>query len=601
MSETVTEDHSSSISLDSLPTSQIFIAVSNAVGSIIIVCCSGYYLVKNKTISVSHAPIFSQYLFQVTLPSLLLSQTSKGFMDPSLHWAPVAFFAVVNIFLGHLVGFLVAKYLLVGWGSISDASFVGCFGLCNCFNTTSIIPLCICGVLFGEHNVLGPEVIPRGLQRATSYVAIYFATMQLLLWTFGYHVLKSSAGEEFPPAEGNQIGNGGSARVGYFKDSENEEEEEDERMGVLSGSSGRQQQSRIRTKDGMQFTLVVDNCDEDDEETHSLSQEGLHVNRKQSNTDSHRYSEVGRGDDEISHQGYHSQEVSNVSLYTDLPGVDSGVSPRRSEASGGAEMGFHDSRTSFSMNMDLDDDRDRNASLLEKSYIYIRNGIVSQKDFIQRIFSPPLIAVCMSFIISNVSFLRATFLNEHAPLKFMIEGAELLGTAIVPLGLFIVGMGLAPKGDTLANGNGANANVNGQEQEIEMESEDSHGENRVMLTEGAPADKKILDKTALFASIFLRLIVMPVIGLGFVMFLEKFMVNSGANGAKGEEGLDKVMLFVILTEAAMPVTGLLSVMCNIFQRPDHGSAVGEIVFWQYVSSIITISLLLPVFILLLWK
>lgn len=180
----------------------------------------------------------------------------------------------------------------------------------------------------------------------------------------------------------------------------------------------------------------------------------------------------------------------------------------------------------------------RSIRCLAEPRVVRRMRIVAEQTPIQHILQPPTIASLLAIIIGSVPQLKALFFGYDAPLSFVTDSLEILGGAMVPSVMLILGG---------------------------------------MLAEG-PNESKLGLRTTI-GIVVARLLVLPVLGIGIVVLSDKlnFLVEN-----------DAMFRFVLLMQYTTPSAILLGAIASL-----RGYAVSEasaLLFWQHVFALFSLSL-----------
>ncbi|KAG6707079.1 hypothetical protein I3842_06G013700 [Carya illinoinensis] len=185
----------------------------------------------------------------------------------------------------------------------------------------------------------------------------------------------------------------------------------------------------------------------------------------------------------------------------------------------------------------------RSIRCLAAPKVFRRMRIVAEQTPIRHILQPPMIASLLAIIIGTVPQLKAFFFGYDAPLSFLTDSLEILGGAMVPSVLLILGG---------------------------------------MLAEG-PIDSNLGLRTTVGISIA-RLLVLPVLGIGIVALSDKMnlLVDD-----------DAMYRFVLLLQYTTPSAILLGAIASL-----RGYAVGEastLLFWQHIFALLSLSLYIVIY------
>lgn len=179
----------------------------------------------------------------------------------------------------------------------------------------------------------------------------------------------------------------------------------------------------------------------------------------------------------------------------------------------------------------------RSIRCLAEPKVVRRIRIAAEQTPIRHILQPPTIASLLAIIIGTVPQLKAFLFGYDAPLSFVTDSLEILGGAMVPSVMLILGG---------------------------------------MLAEG-PIDSKLGLRTTVGISIA-RLLVLPILGIGVVALSDKlnFLVHG-----------DAMYRFVLLLQYTTPSAILLGAIASL-----RGYAVSEasaLLFWQHVFALFSLS------------
>ncbi|XP_031501392.1 protein PIN-LIKES 2 [Nymphaea colorata] len=176
-----------------------------------------------------------------------------------------------------------------------------------------------------------------------------------------------------------------------------------------------------------------------------------------------------------------------------------------------------------------------------------RIRIVAEQTPIQHILQPPTIASLLAIVVGMVPHLKDFMFGADAPLSFFTDSLEILGGAMVPSVLLILGG---------------------------------------MLAEG-PNESQLGIRTTI-GVIVARLLILPLLGIGVVILADK--LNLLVAG-------DQMYRFVLLLQYTTPSAILLGAIASL-----RGYAVSEasaLLFWQHVSAVFSLSVYIVVYFKLL--
>ncbi|KAL4365279.1 hypothetical protein AHAS_Ahas07G0090200 [Arachis hypogaea] len=181
----------------------------------------------------------------------------------------------------------------------------------------------------------------------------------------------------------------------------------------------------------------------------------------------------------------------------------------------------------------------RSIRCLAEPRVVRRIRIVAEQTPIQHILQPPTIASLLAIFIGMIPQLKALFFGFDAPLLFITDSLEILGGAMVPSVMLVLGG---------------------------------------MLAEG-PNESKLGLRTTI-GIIVARLLVLPLLGIGIVTLSDKL-------NFLGEP--DAMFRFVLLLQYTTPSAILLGAIASL-----RGYAVSEasaLLFWQHIFALFSLSLL----------
>ncbi|KAI3825090.1 hypothetical protein L1987_06566 [Smallanthus sonchifolius] len=192
----------------------------------------------------------------------------------------------------------------------------------------------------------------------------------------------------------------------------------------------------------------------------------------------------------------------------------------------------------------LQDDEERQAIETETEPIVVQKvRIVAEKTPIKNIFQPPTIASLLAIIIGSIPRAKSFVFGHDAPLGFITDSLEILGGAMVPSVMLVLGG---------------------------------------MLAEGPNVSKLGLKTTV--GVIVARLIVLPVLGIGVVDLADKVHLLIAD---------DAMYRYVLMLQYATPSAILLGAVAIM-----RGYAVSEasaLLFWQHVFALFSLSVYIFVY------
>ncbi|MED6113556.1 Protein PIN-LIKES 2 [Stylosanthes scabra] len=185
----------------------------------------------------------------------------------------------------------------------------------------------------------------------------------------------------------------------------------------------------------------------------------------------------------------------------------------------------------------------RSIRCLAEPRVVRRIRIVAEQTPIQHILQPPTLASLLAICIGMVPQLKALFFGDDAPLLFITDSLEILGGAMVPSVMLVLGG---------------------------------------MLAEG-PNESKLGLRTTI-GIIVARLLVLPLLGIGIVTLSDKLNFLGETNA---------MFRFVLLLQYTTPSAILLGAIASL-----RGYAVSEasaLLFWQHIFALFSLSLYIVVY------
>lgn len=173
--------------------------------------------------------------------------------------------------------------------------------------------------------------------------------------------------------------------------------------------------------------------------------------------------------------------------------------------------------------------------------------IVAKQTPIGQILQPPMIATFLAFFVGMVPFVKSFVYGDDAPLSFLSDSFDILGGAMVPSVMLVLGG---------------------------------------MIAEG-PNDSRLGLRTTI-GIIVARLLVLPLIGIGLVCLADRmnFLIPG-----------DQMYRFVLLLQYTTPSAILFGAVASL-----RGYAVSEasaLLFWQHVFAVFSLSMYIIVYFKLL--
>lgn len=163
--------------------------------------------------------------------------------------------------------------------------------------------------------------------------------------------------------------------------------------------------------------------------------------------------------------------------------------------------------------------------------------VVAEKTPIRYLMQPPIVASLLAIAVGVFPNTRAILFGDDAPLGWFTDSLTILGAALVPCVMLVLG-------GTLSVGPGSS-------------------ELGVRTTVGIT---------------FTRLVLLPPIGIGVVLLAHKLGVLPPD---------DKMFMFVLLLQHTMPTAILSGAMTSM--RGYGEREASALLFWQHISSVITIA------------
>ncbi|XP_024356647.1 protein PIN-LIKES 2 [Physcomitrium patens] len=163
--------------------------------------------------------------------------------------------------------------------------------------------------------------------------------------------------------------------------------------------------------------------------------------------------------------------------------------------------------------------------------------VVAEKTPIRHLMQPPIIASVLAIFVGIFPNTNALLFGDDAPLGWFTDSLTILGAALVPCVMLVLG-------GTLSVG---------------------------------PGSSELGMRTTIGISVT-RLVLLPLIGIGVVLLAHKLGVNPHG---------DKMLMFVLLLQHTMPTAILSGAMTSM--RGYGEREASALLFWQHVSAVVTIA------------
>ncbi|KAK6151041.1 hypothetical protein DH2020_015973 [Rehmannia glutinosa] len=182
--------------------------------------------------------------------------------------------------------------------------------------------------------------------------------------------------------------------------------------------------------------------------------------------------------------------------------------------------------------------------LIGRALRRIRNVAQKNKNPLWHIFQPPMIATLLAFFVGAVPQIKSLVFGNDAPFSFITDSLEILGKAMVPSVMLVLGG---------------------------------------MLAEERPNESRLGIRTTV-GIVVARLLVLPLVGLGVVCLANRleFLIPG-----------DKMYRFVVLLQYTTPSAVLLGAVASL-----RGYAVSEasaLLFWQHIFAVFSLALYVIVY------
>ncbi|EOA33368.1 hypothetical protein CARUB_v10020273mg [Capsella rubella] len=185
----------------------------------------------------------------------------------------------------------------------------------------------------------------------------------------------------------------------------------------------------------------------------------------------------------------------------------------------------------------------RSLQCLAEPRVMRRIRVVAEQTPVKHILQPPTIASLLAIIIGSVPQLKNIVFGYDAPLSFITDSLNIMGSAMVPSVMLVLGG---------------------------------------MLSEG-PNESTLGLRTTIGITVA-RLLVLPLVGIGIVLSADKFGLISTA---------DPMFKFVLLLQYSTPSAILLGAIASL-----RGYAVREasaVLFWQHIFALLSLTLYIVIF------
>ncbi|KFK41534.1 hypothetical protein AALP_AA2G141800 [Arabis alpina] len=185
----------------------------------------------------------------------------------------------------------------------------------------------------------------------------------------------------------------------------------------------------------------------------------------------------------------------------------------------------------------------RSMQCLAEPRVIRRIRVVAEQTPVKHILQPPTIASLLAIVIGSVPQLKNIVFGYDAPLSFITDSLNIMGAAMVPSVMLVLGG---------------------------------------MLSEG-PKESTLGLRTTIGITVA-RLLVLPLVGIGIVMSADKLSLLSSA---------DPMFKFVLLLQYSTPSAILLGAIASL-----RGYAVREasaLLFWQHVFALLSLTFYIIIF------
>jgi predicted permease len=167
---------------------------------------------------------------------------------------------------------------------------------------------------------------------------------------------------------------------------------------------------------------------------------------------------------------------------------------------------------------------------------------------LQNIFQPPVVAMLLALVIGGVPMLRNLIFDEHSVFFFFYDSLNLLGGAMIPCIMLVLGGNLV----------------------------------------GGPGSSQ-LGMRSTIAITFTRLFLLPPIGIAVVLTADRLGFLPPH---------DKMFRFVLLLQQSMPTSILAGAVTNL--RGHAEKEASAILFWEHIIAVISLAFWLILYIRILF-
>ncbi|VVA94886.1 unnamed protein product [Arabis nemorensis] len=185
----------------------------------------------------------------------------------------------------------------------------------------------------------------------------------------------------------------------------------------------------------------------------------------------------------------------------------------------------------------------RSIQCLAEPRVMRRMRVVAEQTPVKHILQPPTIASLLAIVVGSVPQLKKIVFGYDAPLSFITDSLNIMGAAMVPSVMLVLGG---------------------------------------MLSEG-PKESTLGLRTTIGITVA-RLLVLPLVGIGIVMSADKLGLLSSA---------DPMLKFVLLLQYSTPSAILLGAIASL-----RGYAVREasaLLFWQHIFALLSLTFYIIIF------
>ncbi len=512
----------------SLPIPLLLMLTSvSATLEVLVMVAAGMVLLYMKVIQESHVRVLSVLVFQLFTPCMLAYKFASS-VDITL--LKTSYLAIVFAFLYITAASLLARLIFSRW--IWGARLAGVRKVvvlvAVTFNNAGSLPYVFVAALVSTGNIFTEKKLAS--DQAIAFISLYLLPVQMLFWSVGMAMMRRKEEEK---EESNNDDDDDGITVDRREDSDHVEQVDETVIGHDIASS-------------------IDDVEQQDDALPFID-ETTTMNSHRSNDDD--------DNDNDEHQ---------VQIELDL------VSEQQHER----EREQHITVVSDNNNNNNDSHRGPlNHHLVNRITSYIKrrcNAFYRNLPPFKQVVTPPIYGSLAGILVSIIPYAKQYLIDDPPVIVASLSHiCETFGGAVFPLSMILLGANLASTIQSTSGDQQKGATGVGGEEGDSIVS--GHGSRAGQLL------KRVIkhnDPWVVLAAVVTRLIVMPLVGIGFTLLFTYF----------GVLPRNPVLMLVLMIEASTPTAINTSILCTL--NGNHGIYhMCELLLFMYLSSPITLSLL----------